>query len=162
LAYGASSRTQAIISFLLTGNLLSLSWLLIAIKVKEFVTLSVLESKWFCLKWCLPLLTLHWSKLHATPNFKRASAGCWWLMPVIPATQEVEIRRIEAWSQPEQIVQETLFQKKPFPKRVGGVAQGVGLEFKSQLLPLHQKKKKKKESKEMHFCYGPRSRQIRL
>jgi hypothetical protein len=32
-------------------------------------------------------------------------------MPVILATQEAEIRRIKVWSQPGQIVQETLSQK---------------------------------------------------
>jgi hypothetical protein len=33
-----------------------------------------------------------------------SSAGCWWLMPVILATQETEIRNIAARSQPRQIV----------------------------------------------------------
>jgi hypothetical protein len=41
---------------------------------------------------------------------KEFSAGCWWLMPVILSTQELEIRSIKAYSQPGQIVQETLFQ----------------------------------------------------
>jgi hypothetical protein len=36
--------------------------------------------------------------------------------------QEAEIRRTAVPSQPEQIVHETLFQKYPTPKRVGGVA----------------------------------------
>jgi hypothetical protein len=37
-------------------------------------------------------------------------------MPVILATQEAEIRRIVVQSQPEQIVHETLSQKKPITK----------------------------------------------
>jgi hypothetical protein len=35
----------------------------------------------------------------------------WWLMPVITATQEAEIRRIEVRSPSGQIVHETLSQK---------------------------------------------------
>jgi hypothetical protein len=34
-------------------------------------------------------------------------AGCWWLIPVILATQESEIRRIVFGSQPGQIVHKT-------------------------------------------------------
>jgi hypothetical protein len=41
------------------------------------------------------------------------------------------------------VVQETLSQKHPSQKRVGGVAQGVDPEFKLQ---YHKKKKKKKSS----------------
>jgi hypothetical protein len=55
-----------------------------------------------------------------------------WLMPVILATQEAEIRRITIHSQPKQIICETLSQKHPSQKRAGGVAQGVGPEFKPQ------------------------------
>jgi hypothetical protein len=52
---------------------------------------------------------------------------------VILATQEAEIRRIAVQSQPGQIVCETLSQKKQnHKKRAGGVAQGVGPEFKPQ------------------------------
>jgi hypothetical protein len=49
---------------------------------------------------------------------------------IILTTQEAEIRRITVQSQPGQIVCETLFQKSPSQKRAGGVAQGVGPEFK--------------------------------
>jgi hypothetical protein len=73
-------------------------------------------------------------------------AGLQQLMPVIPATQEAEIRRIEVQSQPRQIVLETLPQKYPTQKRAGGVAQMVKYlpskceaKFKSQ---SHKKKKK--------------------
>jgi hypothetical protein len=38
-------------------------------------------------------------------------------MPVIPATQEAEIRRITVQSQPEQIVLKTLSQKYPTQKK---------------------------------------------
>jgi hypothetical protein len=46
-----------------------------------------------------------------------ARARHWWLTPVILATQEAEIRRIEVRSQPRQIVQEILSQKKPLAKK---------------------------------------------
>jgi hypothetical protein len=57
-------------------------------------------------------------------------------MPVILATQEAEVRRIAAQSQPGQIVCKTLSQKYSSQKRAGGVAQGVGPELK----PQHWKK----------------------
>jgi hypothetical protein len=59
-------------------------------------------------------------------------------MPVIPATQEAEIRTVMVRTQPWQIVCETLSRKNPSQKKAGGVAQGEGPEFKSQ----YQKKKK--------------------
>jgi hypothetical protein len=59
-------------------------------------------------------------------------------MPVILATKEAEIRRIVVCSQLGQIVCKTLSQRNPTPKRAGGVAQGVGPEFKPQFF----KKKK--------------------
>jgi hypothetical protein len=52
------------------------------------------------------------------------------LTTVIIATQEAEIRRIAVQSQPRQIVQQTLSRKYPSQKKIGGVAQGVGPEFK--------------------------------
>jgi hypothetical protein len=58
-------------------------------------------------------------------------------MAVILATQEAEIKRIAARSQPGKIVPQTLSQKSPTPKRAGGVAQGEGPEFKPQ---YHRKK----------------------
>jgi hypothetical protein len=62
-------------------------------------------------------------------------------MPIILAIQEAEIRRITLQSQTEQIVCETLSQKKKSQKRTAGVFQGVGHEFKPQ---YHKKKKKPK------------------
>jgi hypothetical protein len=46
-------------------------------------------------------------------------------MPVILATQEAEIKRMVAPSQPGQIVQETLSKKYPTQKRASGVAEVV-------------------------------------
>jgi hypothetical protein len=54
-------------------------------------------------------------------------------MSAIPAAQEAEIRRIAVRSQPRQIVHKTLsWKKSPSQKLAGGVAQGVGSEFKPQ------------------------------
>jgi hypothetical protein len=64
-------------------------------------------------------------------------AGHWWLTLVILGTQEAEIRRTAVRSQPRQIVHETLSRKNPSQKRTGGVAQGIGPEFK----PQYQKQK---------------------
>jgi hypothetical protein len=64
-------------------------------------------------------------------------AGRWWLTPVILATQETEIGTVP-WSQPGQIVRETLSQKTLHKNRAGRVAQGEGPEFK----PQYWKKKK--------------------
>jgi hypothetical protein len=50
--------------------------------------------------------------------------------PVIPDTQEAEIRRIMVQNQPRQVVHKTLSQKYPSQKRGGGVGQGEGPEFK--------------------------------
>jgi hypothetical protein len=73
-----------------------------------------------------------------------------WLTPVILATQEAEIRRIKVQSQPEQVVHKTLSQKNPSQKRAGGVAQGVGLEFK----PHYQKKQTNKQKFQHYYRIG--------
>jgi hypothetical protein len=48
-------------------------------------------------------------KLLHEKKINENKARHWWLMPVIPATQEAETRRIVVQSQPRQIVRETLF-----------------------------------------------------
>jgi hypothetical protein len=67
-------------------------------------------------------------------------------MPVILTTQEAEIRSIKLQSQPRQIVHKALSQKKKKKNHhktgAGGVAQGVGPEFK----PQFEKKKKTKRT----------------
>jgi hypothetical protein len=61
-------------------------------------------------------------------------------MPVILATQEADIRR-QFRSQPGQIVRKTLSQKYLSQKWAGGVAQGVGPEFKHQYCKNKTKQK---------------------
>jgi hypothetical protein len=48
---------------------------------------------------------------------KMVSGGAWWLTPVIPATQEAEIRRITVQSQCRQIVLRDTISKNPSQKR---------------------------------------------
>jgi hypothetical protein len=63
-------------------------------------------------------------------------AGCWWLTPVILVTQKAEFRRFEA--SPGKKCVRPYLEKYLHKKRAGGVAQGVGTEFK----PWYHKKKK--------------------
>jgi hypothetical protein len=57
---------------------------------------------------------------------------------VILAAQEAEIRRTVVRSQPREIVpRDPISKKNPSQKRVGGVAQGVGPEFKHQYHKTH-------------------------
>jgi hypothetical protein len=59
--------------------------------------------------------------------------GHQWLTPAILATQEADIMRISVQRQPRELVHEILSQKKPITKKkVGGVSQAVGPEFKPQ------------------------------
>jgi hypothetical protein len=51
--------------------------------------------------------------LNKSPNSNGITTRHQWLGPVILATQEAQIRRIEVRSQPEQIVCETLSRKYP-------------------------------------------------
>jgi hypothetical protein len=68
-----------------------------------------------------------------------------WLTPVIPATQEAQIRRTEVRSQPRQTVYKTLLRKYPTEKRAGRVAQVVEpLPNKHEALNSHRTVPKKK------------------
>jgi hypothetical protein len=60
------------------------------------------------------------------PNFQIQEKDSWALVvtPVILATQKAEIMTITVWSQPRQIVPETLSGKTLHKNRAGGVAQG--------------------------------------
>jgi hypothetical protein len=87
--------------------------------------------------------SVHVNKRHKKEK-ETIGARHWWLMPVILATQEAEIRRLVVRSQPGQIVCKTPSRKNPSQKRADGVAQGVGPKFKPQYC---KKKKKKKEKK---------------
>jgi hypothetical protein len=79
---------------------------------------------------------------------KTTVAGCWWLTPVILASREAEIRRIEVQSQHQVNSSQDPILKKPNTKnRAGGVAQVVVyLPSKCEALssnPSIRKKKKK-------------------
>jgi hypothetical protein len=75
-----------------------------------------------------------------------------WLTPVIPATQEAEIRRITVRSQSGQISPKTI-SRKTLSQKMGLVewlkVKGEGPDFKPQYL----KKKKKIMSSMLLFCF---------
>jgi hypothetical protein len=67
--------------------------------------------------------TLHLTKIESLyPLNLLTFARYQWLMPIILATQEAEIRRLVVRSQAGQIVHENLSKKNPSQKRTGGVA----------------------------------------
>jgi hypothetical protein len=93
--------------------------------------------------------------LTKTELIRGCIARCQWLTPIILATQEAEIKRIEVRSQPEQIVLKTLSRKYPTQKKAGEVAQVVEC-----LLSKHKAKfktpgpPKNKRIKEcIHYAY---------
>jgi hypothetical protein len=47
---------------------------------------------------------------------RKKKVGHWWLMPVIPETQEAEIRRIEVHSQTRQVVLRDPISENPSQK----------------------------------------------
>jgi hypothetical protein len=80
---------------------------------------------------------------------KLAGAQGRWLTAVILATQEAEIRKITVRRQPRQIVLLDPITVKPITKRrAGGVAQGIGPEFKPQ---CHKKKTCRVHSHHTHW-----------
>jgi hypothetical protein len=61
---------------------------------------------------------------------KKFEPGMRWLMPIILATQEVEIRGSRFEASPGKIFLRPYLKKNLSQKRAGGVHQGVGPEFK--------------------------------
>jgi hypothetical protein len=61
-----------------------------------------------------------WTKLNLFYLWtNKKTAECRWFTPIIPATQEAEIRRIVIWSQPRQTVYETLSWKNSTQPKKG-------------------------------------------
>jgi hypothetical protein len=90
----------------------------------------VLVNLHFPFPWKFPKYKIPECKTYYQLFYLRALiARCWRLTPIILSIQEAEIRRITVKSQPGQ---------NPSQKGAGGMAQGVGPEFK----PQYCKKKK--------------------
>jgi hypothetical protein len=103
-----------------------------------------------CLSFCTPC---QWASptAHLHIHYQsRIIAEYQCLTPVILATQEADIRRIEVLSQPGEIVHETLSWKDPTQK--SGVAQGISPEFKPQHPPHTHTHKAELYNKEPRFC----------
>jgi hypothetical protein len=64
-------------------------------------------------------------RITLTADKRSRMAGCWWVMPIIPATQEAEIWRITVQGQLWQMILETPISKIIRAKWTGGVAQLV-------------------------------------
>jgi hypothetical protein len=84
-----------------------------------------------------------------------------WLTLMILATQEAEIRRIEVWSQPGQMVREIVSWKYPTQNRAGGVAKwwsaclaSVRPYIQTPTLPSPQQKKTRFKSIQWFQCLG--------
>jgi hypothetical protein len=78
--------------------------------------------------------------------------GAGWIKPVTLTTWEAEIRKNMVQSQPRHTVPATpCLEKTLHKKRSGGVAEGVGPEFKPE---THQKKKKKEAVFNNHNCFN--------
>jgi hypothetical protein len=98
-----------------------------------FLKISFVEEKSKSLIWSnFTGNFLVWLTVFVYDSRNLCLAGHQSLNPVILATQEAEIRSITVQSQPKQKAHKILPQKNPSQKRAGGVAQGVGPEFKPQ------------------------------
>jgi hypothetical protein len=88
--------------------------------------------------------------------FSHIEGNTSWILVAL-ATQEAEIRKISAPSQPGQIVPKTLSRKIPTQKRAGGVAQEVkraclaNVKSWVQIQVLPKKKKKNKSEKWIQY-----------
>jgi hypothetical protein len=92
---------------------------------------------------------MRWREICVVSKTKRLlQTGHWWLMPVVLATQEAEIRRLAVQSQPRKIVCKT-----PSQKSTGGVAQGASAKKKKKERFLQASKKVIPKSEKMYKGY---------